>query len=652
MARIPGSEELGGAPALGALRARGVRVPNIPTGGLEKLAQAGVAVTEKLQAAEARMNNRRNSVERIRQDREFKAFGTETFERFSSEQDFSSPEAATAFGAVLQQKADELVSTHLGGEESQLRLQARFEKTQSAFADKAAVAGVRATDALIEQAARETINELTARARLTPGDAPALVEQGRRELLAERDSYRPGQEIAFDRVLNAQVYGAAVDGLMARGEFDEAEAMLGDPIVQRALGEKAQRQMFDRLAAVKRERAKQATAPVKGIPRDVFNQLTPEQQTEVVGATPDATTIKGIPESIFNTLSDDDQRRVLGLGKTGTVKGIPRDIFDTFDEETQKRILGAEPDQTTIKGVPEDVFNALSDEEQKRVLGAEPEPSGAEKGKAKLAEAEAILGREPTEGERQRAAGVAERAPVISITQEGETAMAKELGKRDAERIDKLENDAQQAFRTLAEVERMSAAVESGRFTTGVFSDARVFLARLADFVGASEDTRELLGDAATADTLDAAANRLGVEAAQKLGRITNMSLQFVRDSLPNLTRTPEGNRILMEVMRRTSEREIQLASLAEDFLQRYNTLRPKDERTYFQAVRDLEQEDPVITPELRQRIVEGSRQPAKSFKDLFGGGPKELSTQAEIDALKSGTEFIWKPTGTPMRKD
>jgi len=259
------------------------------------------------------------------------------------------------------------------------------------------------------------------------------------------------------------------------------------------------------------------------------------------------------------------------------------------------------------------------------------------------------------------------RPPIISITNESETALAKELGKRDAQRVAELEDNAQTAQRTIVEVQRMQAATESGRFTTGVFSDVRVFLSRLANFMGATDETLVLLGDAATADTLDAATNRLAVEEAQKLGRITNLSLQFIRDSLPNLIRTPEGNIILMEVMLRTSDREIKLASLAEEFLQREGTLRPKEGRSYFQAVRDLEEEDPVITEELRRKIIEGSKRKTKTFKDIFAdtvtkvissqekpavSAPPAISTPEEFEQLDSGASFIWTPTGESGQKD
>ena len=65
-------------------------------------------------------------------------------------------------------------------------------------------------------------------------------------------------------------------------------------------------------------------------------------------------------------------------------------------------------------------------------------------------------------------------------------------------------------------------------------------------------------------------------------------------------------------------------------FIQQYGTLRPKDEKTYFQAFRDLAESDPLITPELEKRIKEGSQQTGSSFAEKFGKAirqPKEGDT-------------------------
>lgn len=262
----------------------------------------------------------------------------------------------------------------------------------------------------------------------------------------------------------------------------------------------------------------------------------------------------------------------------------------------------------------------MTNEGRRRIQRRIREARGGDSLGAKVREFEQAVGRDATEAEIAKMAGAA-TSPLVSITQEGDSAIAKEMGKLDAQRVNQLNTESMQAIRDLDEVERMSAAIESERFTTGVFSDARMFLARLADFAGidtSTDEWKDLIGDAATADTLDSASNKLAVNVAQKLGRITNMSLQFVRDSLPNLTRTPEGNRILLEVMKRGSERTIEISSLADQFIQRYGTLRPKEAKTFFESVRDLEESDPVITPKLRERIIKGSKKGPDTWKEVF----------------------------------
>jgi hypothetical protein len=211
------------------------------------------------------------------------------------------------------------------------------------------------------------------------------------------------------------------------------------------------------------------------------------------------------------------------------------------------------------------------------------------------------------------------RAPIVSLTGLGESEFVKQVGKNDADRLKAIENDAQEAFRTKAEVDRMEAAISSGEFTTGVFSEALVFVARLGDRLGVSEDIKAFVGSAATADTLDAASNRIAIAQAQKMSRVTNMSLTFIRDSVPNLMRTPEGNTILLEVMRRTADREIQIAQIADEMTSGETpSLRPKDKPSFFQRVRDLEETDPVITPELRAKIVGTASKAPKSWKEVL----------------------------------
>jgi len=189
---------------------------------------------------------------------------------------------------------------------------------------------------------------------------------------------------------------------------------------------------------------------------------------------------------------------------------------------------------------------------------------------------------------------------------------------REAIVREELIEDGKQAFRTLDSTALMKAAMKSGKFTTGPFAGVRLFMANLASFVGAGPDIIEWTGDAATANTLDAASSRLAIELAQKLSRLTNMSITLVRDSLPALTRTPEGNMIIIEVMEGVANREIQLASMADDMYREWGTLSPKDLPSLWDMLRDLEQSQPVVSDELLARIAEGAATGPNSFKDIF----------------------------------
>jgi hypothetical protein len=59
--------------------------------------------------------------------------------------------------------------------------------------------------------------------------------------------------------------------------------------------------------------------------------------------------------------------------ETAPVKGIPREIFDAFDAATQKRILLGDPEG--VKNIPLDIWKSLSPEDQKAVLGTEDKSS-------------------------------------------------------------------------------------------------------------------------------------------------------------------------------------------------------------------------------------------------------------------------------------
>lgn len=249
------------------------------------------------------------------------------------------------------------------------------------------------------------------------------------------------------------------------------------------------------------------------------------------------------------------------------------------------------------------------------------------------------------------------KTPMVTIDQRGEGRFVEKLGELNAEKISKLNDNAQTATLTLTEIDRAKTALDSGKFTTGSFGDFRAEVARFAEFMGAPDDIKKAIGDAATADTFEAATKRLALNEIPKLERTLVAGLKIVQEALPALSRTPEGNRILLDVMERVAQREIQIAEVANDVATSETDTR-KIGKAMLTSMRELEKQDPIITDELKKRIQDGSKSAPKSVADVFGelkgtnAGPKTVGTQAEVDALPSGTEFIWGPTKKKMKKE
>ena len=79
---------------------------------------------------------------------------------------------------------------------------------------------------------------------------------------------------------------------------------------------------------------------VKGIPMEMFNRLSREEQERILGLGSEERTVKGIPMSIFNTLSPEDQRQILGL--SGNLNKTEMDLaLENLPISEQQRLAEA-----------------------------------------------------------------------------------------------------------------------------------------------------------------------------------------------------------------------------------------------------------------------------------------------------------------------
>lgn len=393
-------------------------------------------------------------------------------------------------------------------------------------------------------------------------------------------------------------------------------------------------------------------------------QMQVDAQTQAAQAKALRETIDGLKDSTFETLKElgTNARDLASSGRAGEedfngfIQAGNASIAATasFYQQLAAQTVAAGGDPSQIQAE----LNAFIEQTRNLIpaaidAGRMMAPSGTQEGEIDIAELTAQLGRPPTMEERQRRAGVAPPASLVNINNSQETEFAKTVGEEMGTMVAEIMRSASQGGFQIAQLDRLEAALDSGRFTPGSFGQFRSNLANFADFIGAGEGVKAMVGDAATADTIDAAANQMAIGMAEKMSRVTNMSLTFIRDSLPGLMRTEEGNRIIMEMMRRTVRREQQIADIAQDFVQE-GTLFPKDKPSFNDRISALDESDPIVGEDLRNRITQGSRQSPSSFAELFGDtvpeglpdGTRKVGVQTDAETGQMYTIYQ-APDGT-----
>lgn len=250
----------------------------------------------------------------------------------------------------------------------------------------------------------------------------------------------------------------------------------------------------------------------------------------------------------------------------------------------------------------------------------------------------------------------------INFAQQSEEVFRTELAKQDVERLGEVETRAVRALDQRSELDRLDAAIVSGQFTTGSASGFRYGVGQYATLFGMDPSEIPLIGNPVTADTIEStteliAANLVGDITQNAAMRGSTALLEMARNSGPKLSRTPEGNAILVEVLKRKGEREIEVASLAQDYA-REGGFRPEGKPSFMEAVIKLNRDDPIVTPELQERIktATDAAPSAKDMAEQIGEGYPRVNFAADassgltleqinarLDALgvKPGEKFI-----------
>lgn len=247
-----------------------------------------------------------------------------------------------------------------------------------------------------------------------------------------------------------------------------------------------------------------------------------------------------------------ERRRVQELAfNTLVQKGIPRDQAELFVRQP-KLLAQIVPKLVSDQPKPTDEMREYQFERQQRLArGESPESI-------------------PVFGEWK--AGIRKAgAQSVNIDQRGQSEFEKGVGKAQAERLDGFVKAGSAARTQLASIDAAQAALDqynSGSFFgSGKLGPAEATVRAYAQSLGIGNATT-----ASAAELSNAIQNRRALEMRNPdaglgmPGALSDADREFLRTSQAGLDKTPEGNRLLLEMERRVANRKIELASLAERY--------------------------------------------------------------------------------------
>ena len=230
----------------------------------------------------------------------------------------------------------------------------------------------------------------------------------------------------------------------------------------------------------------------------------------------------------------------------------------------------------------------------------------------------------------QRAAKIAEgKRPVTNITAPVSINMQKGFGEDLTETLTANLRAGRVAGNTLGTVQGMKALIDEGT-RTGFGTETMVQLAR----AGQAFDPNFKVSGVAGAEAFQAFSNSVILPEVKKLGvNPTDTDLKFIVQGSPSLSKSPQGNLILLDTLELKLQREQDLAKFSNQWLsQNANTVKtnPIIAQTQFNdAFNNYVQASPLYKPQadaLRQRISQlqtmgAGRTPTPARNTLQRGG-------------------------------
>lgn len=235
----------------------------------------------------------------------------------------------------------------------------------------------------------------------------------------------------------------------------------------------------------------------------------------------------------------------------------------------------------------------------------------------------------------------------------GETKYDEEMGKQFAQLNKEIIDGAADGRRKIAVLSRLEGILSDPNVYTGAGANLVLQAKRMAKAMGFD------VGDLSGPEAINAISNQFALElrnpsgGAGMPGALSDKDREFLQQSVPGLERTPGGNRIIIDFMRRMAERSIQVDKLRRDYVRQHKRL----DEGFYDILAEWSEANPVFTQADEAAVAQvlggggqGGASAPSQVPQQGQGRPVQVRTEEDYRLLPSGTMYI-APDGTVRRK-
>jgi hypothetical protein len=343
---------------------------NVLDEGLTRLGTSMGQIAEEMQS-------RDDAIFLVNEDTAYTDSGAASLRTLQTTADLSSPDVVQGYLKQLDDSKTQALSNFKGSGRGRVALENRLAQRRASLANQALGLSFAARSEKMDFTLAQQTARLGSQVRSDPSSIMAAFDQVEQDISDLSPGLTPQQQRVHRQTAQSQLMVSAIEGLIDRGAVDQAEKLLLDtPGADAMFSPSARKQVYDRMRqarATMLAEGKRNAQDVKGIPRDIFDRLSPAQQERVIGAGDDAGGAKTADERMRNTFATNAPEFSTGqMTPTQERRFIadvnayiqPRRVQDPFTQEwteQQNKLPGYMVDALHARGirVPESAIGGL-----------------------------------------------------------------------------------------------------------------------------------------------------------------------------------------------------------------------------------------------------------------------------------------------------